>query len=205
MRFTGRPRLIPDEDSTRCMTRSTAGTSWNRRRTQAQPGLAGSGRTPPVKGVGEPCAGEPHARFDGRGLETERTSVTAPAPDPTNLRGSGGDELVECLDRNLAQPSDVDRADLAGGDELVQLAPADAQSVSGLRHGQHPPVIRLQCDADDVPLDLAYMGTARHGRGRDESQGCGVGHGDHLSLIHISEPTRLGMISYAVFCLKKKK
>src|SRR5450756_3079860 len=27
---------------------------------------------------------------------------------------------------------------------------------------------------------------------------------DDLSLIHISEPTRLGMISYAVFCLKKK-
>src|SRR5665648_1149578 len=26
---------------------------------------------------------------------------------------------------------------------------------------------------------------------------------DKLSLIHISEPTRLGMISYAVFCLKK--
>src|SRR5428012_340 len=26
-----------------------------------------------------------------------------------------------------------------------------------------------------------------------------------LSLIHISEPTRLGIISYAVFCLKKKK
>src|SRR5450756_1090464 len=28
-----------------------------------------------------------------------------------------------------------------------------------------------------------------------------IGHS--LSLIHISEPTRLGMISYAVFCLKK--
>src|SRR5659263_744503 len=26
--------------------------------------------------------------------------------------------------------------------------------------------------------------------------------GRYLSLIHISEPTRLGMISYAVFCLK---
>ena len=26
-----------------------------------------------------------------------------------------------------------------------------------------------------------------------------------LSLIHISEPTRLGMISYAVFCLTQKK
>src|SRR5450759_5854505 len=27
----------------------------------------------------------------------------------------------------------------------------------------------------------------------------------NLSLIHISEPTRLGMTSYAVFCLQKKK
>jgi hypothetical protein len=41
-----------------------------------------------VKGVGEPCAGEPHARFDGRGLETERYGVTAPAPDPTIHRYS---------------------------------------------------------------------------------------------------------------------
>src|SRR5450759_1310352 len=32
-----------------------------------------------------------------------------------------------------------------------------------------------------------------------------VGLMTYLSLIHISEPTRLGMISYAVFCLKKKK
>src|SRR5450759_3157882 len=34
-----------------------------------------------------------------------------------------------------------------------------------------------------------------------------IGWGEELwlSLIHISEPTRLGMISYAVFCLKKKK
>src|SRR5450756_2801208 len=32
-----------------------------------------------------------------------------------------------------------------------------------------------------------------------------VGRALELSLIHISEPTRLGMISYAVFCLKKKK
>ena len=32
-----------------------------------------------------------------------------------------------------------------------------------------------------------------------------ISNHDTLSLIHISEPTRLGMISYAVFCLKKKK
>ena len=35
--------------------------------------------------------------------------------------------------------------------------------------------------------------------------GAGQGLAQELSLIHISEPTRLGMISYAVFCLKKKK
>jgi len=63
---------------------------------------------PAVNDVGEPCAGEPHARFDGRGLETEHPghghgeeqsggkppghqrlralnpgTATAPAPDPT--------------------------------------------------------------------------------------------------------------------------
>ena len=72
---------------------------------------------PPVKNVGKPCAGEPHARFDGRGLETEaipamveakaaRGETPAGAPDlqpnhspprqpPTLLvRDSGG---VACL------------------------------------------------------------------------------------------------------------
>ena len=33
---------------------------------------------------------------------------------------------------------------------------------------------------------------------------CNIFSTQDLSLIHISEPTRLGMISYAVFCLKKK-
>src|SRR5665648_1171937 len=42
---------------------------------------------------------------------------------------------------------------------------------------------------------LGSMWGARHGPGPAAT----------LSLIHISEPTRLGMISYAVFCLKKQK
>ena len=33
----------------------------------------------------------------------------------------------------------------------------------------------------------------------------GAGNDYILSLIHISEPTRQAEISYAVFCLKKKK
>lgn len=41
---------------------------WNRRPAQTLPGL--ESRMPPVKNVGKPSAGEPHARFDGRRLET---------------------------------------------------------------------------------------------------------------------------------------
>ena len=45
---------------------------------------------PAVNDVGEPCAGEPHARFDGRGLETGgKCCRTAPAPDPTWGSGCG--------------------------------------------------------------------------------------------------------------------
>jgi hypothetical protein len=40
---------------------------------------------PAVNGVGEPCAGEPHARFDGRALETGWSG-----------RPSAGPGLVRC-------------------------------------------------------------------------------------------------------------
>ena len=39
---------------------------------------------PAVNDVGEPCAGEPHARFDGEGLETE------PRPPRQSLTLLGG-------------------------------------------------------------------------------------------------------------------
>src|SRR5659263_708249 len=38
-------------------------------------------------------------------------------------------------------------------------------------------------------------------RGMNPEVGANGSNGLYLSLIHISEPTRLGMISYAVFCL----
>jgi site-specific DNA recombinase len=53
----------------------------SRRLAQTLPGLAG--RTPPVKDVGKPCAGEPHARFDGRGLETDRGLWHRASPRPS--------------------------------------------------------------------------------------------------------------------------
>src|SRR5450756_2972117 len=56
-----------------------------------------------------------------------------------------------------------------------------------IRSGHGHPVGRVRL----FPATAVRAGGDRHARP------------DLLSLIHISEPTRLGMISYAVFCLKK--
>src|SRR5215218_8702574 len=48
----------------------------------------GGGACKPVNDVGKPCAREAHARFDGRGLETEPSRATAPVPDPTEYRAA---------------------------------------------------------------------------------------------------------------------
>src|SRR5450756_2534593 len=76
--------------------------------------------------------------------------------------------------------------------------------------------IALACGA--VGVGGGVVKVAEHGLGVAAGGGAGRGAGADevlelaaggvvvlLSLIHISEPTRLGMISYAVFCLKKKK
>ena len=49
------------------------------------PSPGGRNRMPAVNDVGEPCAGEPHARFDGRELETE--SCTEPRSEGRTLTG----------------------------------------------------------------------------------------------------------------------
>src|SRR5665648_532470 len=64
---------------------------------------------------------------------------------------------------------------------------------------------KIACNADGiiivnrVKVHTAFKAEIESGLRKMLSVGLG------LSLIHISEPTRLGMISYAVFCLKKKK
>lgn len=45
-----------------------------RRCSQTQPGPAGADRAQPVNDVRQPCAGQPHARFEGRALDTARRS-----------------------------------------------------------------------------------------------------------------------------------
>src|SRR5665648_284666 len=74
----------------------------------------------------------------------------------------------------------------------VELAKPQSSAVAGFDLTFTPPksVSTLWALADDG-TQLAVLGAHRAAV--------------DLSLIHISEPTRLGMISYAVFCLKKKK
>src|SRR5450756_2703781 len=101
-------------------------------------------------------------------------------------------------------------------DALAAGAPLDA--VNGLTY-KADGAIRSTPDADlidldTIPVELPYdlleldrYPTLQAGRVHIQtSRGCPsrCGFCYNLSLIHISEPTRLGMISYAVFCLKKK-
>ena len=63
---------------------------------------------------------------------------------------------------------------------------------------------RFMTIAVDQQRTAGWRGTElyRYQRNIDVEQNCGY---VRLSLIHISEPTRRTPISYAVFCLKKKK
>src|SRR5450759_4831072 len=69
---------------------------------------------------------------------------------------------------------------------------------------RHPPAIAQseRSRGTAAPVDLLLMPptgvTSDSQEALSISPACGV---YELSLIHISEPTRLGMISYAVFCL----
>src|SRR5664279_2050298 len=66
---------------------------------------------------------------------------------------------------------------------------------------------KIQAALQHLPVN--FVNNPRYEKGMTTSiqQGIGIanGNGYMLSLIHISEPTRRTPISYAVFCLKKKK
>ncbi len=56
-----------------------------RHRTHDPTGRGGKSRMPAVKDVGEPCAGEPHARFDGGREETNASRPRRTAPGASRL------------------------------------------------------------------------------------------------------------------------
>src|SRR5660398_248280 len=92
-------------------------------------------------------------------------------------------------------------AEEAGGCAVMPLerVPADLRASGGVARMADPEKIAEIQETFSVPV----MAKARIGHFA-EAQILDALEVD-LSLIHISEPTRLRRISYAVFCLKKKK
>ena len=86
--------------------------------------------------------------------------------------------------------------------ELAKLIPTDVKKVGVFVSPSRAQLLEV---IDKVGLDLVQV----HGQVADdlfENLPCdSIQAVQVLSLIHISEPTRHAQISYAVFCLKKKK
>eukprot|EP00658_Telonema_sp_P-2_P044098 TRINITY_DN31965_c0_g1_i1.p1 TRINITY_DN31965_c0_g1~~TRINITY_DN31965_c0_g1_i1.p1 ORF type:complete len:109 (-),score=39.71 TRINITY_DN31965_c0_g1_i1:27-353(-) len=93
-----------------------------------------------------------------------------------------------------------DRINSSGGGDS-----ADGSSISNgslwrrllLGDGNSAGVSNGAGEEDELPTPLSFLETLLNPQYSSSSSS--------LSLIHISEPTRLLSISYAVFCLKKKK
>jgi hypothetical protein len=63
---------------------------------------------------------------------------------PVDVGGEG-------VGRDAAQPTDVDGFELAVGEQLVEQASSDAESVSGLWDGEKKPCPAASCGADLSP------------------------------------------------------
>eukprot|EP00658_Telonema_sp_P-2_P070835 TRINITY_DN60221_c0_g1_i1.p1 TRINITY_DN60221_c0_g1~~TRINITY_DN60221_c0_g1_i1.p1 ORF type:complete len:181 (-),score=42.05 TRINITY_DN60221_c0_g1_i1:92-634(-) len=117
-------------------------------------------------------------------------------------------------DREEARQAEEDEVPPSHLDEITkrvlessELAASKQELEEGWRDRKADVQARFNVDADDghrsklvewardrgVVTSASWFGASRSQAGQD------------LSLIHISEPTRLLSISYAVFCLKKKK
>src|SRR5678816_3173055 len=97
----------------------------------------------------------------------------------------------------------------------LQGEPARLELQRRLRHAaleqglnvSRPDIVLELAEQADLQMNrfTAAFGSSQTRRLIREEYRLARGRGVRLSLIHISEPTRLLSISYAVFCLKKKK
>src|SRR5450756_940229 len=107
-------------------------------------------------------------------------------------------------------------AHITGGgfpDNIPRVLPKNLDAVVHPEAWSWPPLFRLLRDAGRVPpgemlrvfnCGIGMVLIVPPARGLEVKTRLDASGEDwKLSLIHISEPTRLGMISYAVFCLKK--
>ena len=86
----------------------------------------------------------------------------------------------------------------------------DASNIAELRYLDSLKTTRNRVGDELQPIEVYNLGIAKFTYSEVENNAMNLGLDlkggiNALSLIHISEPTRLLSISYAVFCLKKKK
>ena len=123
----------------------------------------------------------------------------------SGARGQDLGERLVLVDRDV-----TGRAELAG--PVPRLARGVAPAAPGVQdrgremsvRGQRPQLSRLrdrQCVFTRREPGVRAEGVGVRGDLSEEAQRPAF---QHLSLIHISEPTRQEAISYAVFCLKKR-
>ena len=100
---------------------------------------------------------------------------------------------AEAPEKQTPSPDDA-RSEAPGSDDPIPTG----RALVATRPGGQALAVHLGLGSTD--------GTAGGRRlGRPETDLLDSGNPQLLSLIHISEPTRHAQISYAVFCLKKKK
>jgi|GEM_PF-6309692 len=104
---------------------------------------------PAVNGVGKPCAGEPHARFDGRELETSQISALTPGADLV----AGGFEDTELAVLRLA--TELIQTKSVGAElfEQVRRDLGDEATVEVLMLINRWTGLALMLNALDVDLD----------------------------------------------------
>ena len=116
------------------------------------------------------------------------------ASDVNKLRKSTGAGIMDCKKALVEANGDFDLAieNLRKKGQKVAAKRADRDSSEGAVIAKVNDandtgiIISLNCETDFVAKNESFVALA-----------------NHLSLIHISEPTRPLYISYAVFCLKK--
>src|SRR5450756_2645899 len=134
-----------------------------------------------------------------------------------SLLGEGGMAVVYeasdlLLDRKVAVK--LLRQQFATDPAFLARFQREAKAAAGLSHPNVVAIYDVGTDADVqyIVMEMVEGRTLKEiieaeaplSTARIVDIGRQICEGPELSLIHISEPTRLGMISYAVFCLTKK-
>ena len=104
--------------------------------------------------------------------------------------------------RVLADKKEVTKMKVSSFGEELQIPVKNPRLWSPESPFLYDVEIELQKDGKTVDIVKSYAGMRKIALERKDGKPCIY---LNLSLIHISEPTRQAEISYAVFCLKKKK